>query len=86
MVLYFPWSCMGCLQLTKIELEIPTDYDMILMIKAGTRGGVSSIMHRHSVANNKYMASLPVANGVSGSAITIQEYVKRHKGAGIKLI
>ena len=45
----------ACLKLTKIELEIPSDYDMLLMIKAGTRGGVSSIMHRHSVANNKYM-------------------------------
>jgi hypothetical protein len=25
------------------------------MVQAGTRGGVSSIMHRHAVANNKYM-------------------------------
>jgi hypothetical protein len=52
------------LKLTNIELEMVTDYGMVLMIKVGTRGGVSSIMNRHSVANNKYMAG--GANEVSG--------------------
>jgi hypothetical protein len=41
--------------LTKTELEIPCDYNILLMFMAGTRGGISSIMHRHAVANNKYM-------------------------------
>ena len=45
------------LKLTKVELDTLPDYEMILMIKAGTRGGVSSIMHRYAAANNKYMSN-----------------------------
>jgi hypothetical protein len=41
--------------LTGITLELPQTYEEFLMIKAGTRGGISSIMHRYAKANNKYM-------------------------------
>jgi hypothetical protein len=30
----------ACLKLTRIKLELPQSYEMILMIKAGTRGGI----------------------------------------------
>jgi hypothetical protein len=43
------------LKLAKITLELPQTYEEILIIKAGTRGGISSIMHRYAKANNKYM-------------------------------
>jgi hypothetical protein len=46
----------ACLKLTGITLELPQTYEMLLLIKSGTRGGISSIMNRYAKANNKYMS------------------------------
>ena len=43
------------LKMTKIKLDVMSDYDMYLMIERGIRGGMSMISHRYSKANNKYM-------------------------------
>ena len=45
----------AALKMTKVELKVLTDIEMLDMVEEGIRGGISSIMHRHGKANNKYM-------------------------------
>ena len=45
----------ACLKKTNIKLELLTDYDMLLMVEEGIRGGICHSIQGHTRANNKYM-------------------------------
>ena len=47
----------ACLKKTNIELELLTDYDMLLMVEKGIRDGICHSIQRYAKANNKYMKS-----------------------------
>ena len=45
----------ACLKKPNVKLELLTDYNMLLMVEEGIRGGICHAIHRHAKANNKYM-------------------------------
>ena len=45
----------ACLKETGAELELLTDYDMLLMIEESIRVGICHAVHRYAKANNEYM-------------------------------
>ena len=45
----------ACLKKAKVNLELLTDFDMLLMVEKGLSGGICQATHRYANANNKYI-------------------------------
>ena len=43
------------LKCTKVKLQLLTDIDMVLMVEKGIRGGLTQVVKRHAIANNRYV-------------------------------
>ena len=43
------------LKITKVQIELFTDIDMVLMTEKGIRGGLTQVIRKHGIANNKYL-------------------------------
>ena len=43
----------ACFKKTKVELELLTNIDILLMVEKGIRGGICQAIHSHAKANNK---------------------------------
>ena len=45
------------LRITKVQLELQSDPDILLMTESGIRGRIATISHRHAKANNECMGT-----------------------------
>ena len=54
----------ACLKKTKVNLELLTNIDMLLMIEKGIRGGILQAIHKHAKASNKYMKNYDKKNRI----------------------
>ena len=80
----------ACLKKTNVELELLTDYDKLLMIDKGIRGGICHAVNRYAKANNIYMKDYDQtkessyiqyldANNLYGAAMSKKLLIKRFK-------
>ena len=45
----------ACLKKTDVKLALLTNFNMLLMVEEGIRGGMCHAIHRYTKANNKYI-------------------------------
>ena len=49
------WAWQACFKKTGVNVDLITDYDMILMVEKGIRSGICQATHRYAKTNDKYM-------------------------------
>ena len=57
---YFSAPCLNlnaALKITKVQLELLSNPDVLLMIESGITGGIATISHRHANPKNEYMGT-----------------------------
>ena len=54
---------------TGVELELLTDYDMLLVLEEGIRGGICHAVHPYAKAKNKYMRNYDKSKSLHTSSI-----------------
>ena len=54
----------ACLKKKNVKLELLTDYNMILMVEKGIRGGICQAIHKYAKTNNKYMKNYDKNNEI----------------------
>ena len=80
----------ACLKKTNVELELLKDYDKLLMIEEGIRGGICHAVNRHAHANDHHMKDYDKkkessyiqyldANNLYGAAMSKKLPIKRFK-------
>ena len=67
----------ACLKMTKVNLELLHDQDILMLIEEAIRGGVSMISTRYGKANIKYMKGLDGEEEIMGEYV--EEYMKEVK-------
>ena len=43
------------LKMTNVKIELLTDIDIVLMAEKAIRGGLTQVVRKHGIANNKYV-------------------------------
>ena len=82
-------------KITKAKIELLTDINMILMIEKGIRGGLTQVIKKHSIANNKYLPCYDstkksvylqylVANNLYGWAMCKKLLLNSYKWANVE--
>ena len=63
------------LKVSKANLELLTDADILLFFEKGTRGGISMISNRFARANNKYMKEIYNLRNLQSLLYTLMQII-----------
>ena len=60
---------------TKAKLESITNYDMLMMVENGIRGGICQATHRYAKSNNRYMRNYKNIESIISSLFRCRKIV-----------
>jgi hypothetical protein len=81
----------AALKLTKVEMELISDHEIVMLLMRCIRGGISTILHRYAQANNKYMvvpfnacADEQLAKPIKKAISTAYDWIKNNIPSSVK--